>query len=183
MQQKYILINIKKTTYVILSDISGASSPCFIVIADPDMTDMMVLYPVLFLYQRWWFCIRFFFSTGCDGSVSGSLPHQMWWFCIWFSSAPDVMVLYLVLFLLDVMDGFVSVSLPASDVRLCSLLPNDSVSGSLPPSVVMVIYGSLPTPDVLVLYPVLICRMSVSNSLPAPDVLVLYPITRSTMKL
>jgi hypothetical protein len=45
MQQKCILINIKH--YVILSDISGASSPGFIV------------------------------KDGYDGSVSGSLPHQM----------------------------------------------------------------------------------------------------------
>jgi hypothetical protein len=75
-----------------------------------------------------------------------------------------------------------------------SLLPYDSVSGSLPPSVVMVISGSLPTPDVLVLYPVLflpqICGsydsvsgylppsvvMVISGSLPTPDVMVLNQV-------
>ncbi len=56
MQQKCILINIKN--YVILSDISGASSPGFIV---KDGQNVMVLYLVLF-------------RNGYDGSVSDSLP-------------------------------------------------------------------------------------------------------------
>jgi hypothetical protein len=130
------------------------------------------MYPVLFLHQIWWFCVRLCSYIGCDGSISGSVSAsdvmvlypvlfltwmwrfcfwfsfcRMWWFCIRFSSCLfSSTKWFCILFSSSIgCDGYIRFSSYTGCVGSVfgSYLQDDSLS------------NSLPAPDVMILFPVI----------------------------